>query len=55
MNELLAVKLAGSSERRGGKLFQERAAYNSLFDDMKKGTQFGKLVIEISRDASSKL
>ena len=30
-------------------------AINSLFDDMKKGTQFGKLVIEISKDASSKL
>jgi D-arabinose 1-dehydrogenase-like Zn-dependent alcohol dehydrogenase len=25
---------------------------NSLFDDMKRGTQFGKLVIEIAKDGS---
>jgi D-arabinose 1-dehydrogenase-like Zn-dependent alcohol dehydrogenase len=25
-------------------------AINGLFEDMKKGTQFGKLVVEISRD-----
>ena len=25
---------------------------NSLFDDMKKGTQFGKLVIEIAKEGS---
>lgn len=26
---------------------------NSLFEDMKKGTQFGKLVVEISKDSNS--
>lgn len=26
---------------------------NSLFEDMKKGSQFGKLVVEISKDSSS--
>jgi len=32
------------------------AAIDSLFDDMKKGSQFGKLVVEISKEgASSKL
>lgn len=25
---------------------------NGLFDDMKRGTQFGKLVIEIARDSN---
>jgi D-arabinose 1-dehydrogenase-like Zn-dependent alcohol dehydrogenase len=25
---------------------------NSLFDDMKRGTQFGKLVVEIAREGS---
>jgi len=32
------------------------AAIDSLFDDMKNGSQFGKLVVEISKEgASSKL
>jgi len=32
------------------------AAIDTLFDDMKKGSQFGKLVVEISKEgASSKL
>ncbi len=28
-------------------------AINDLFQDMKKGTQFGKLVVEISQEGSS--
>ena len=30
-------------------------AINGLFDIMKKGTQFGKLCVEISKDGKSKL
>lgn len=31
------------------------AAINELFEDMKKGTQFGKLVIEFGKSTGSKL
>ena len=31
------------------------AAIDSLFEDMKKGSQFGKLVVEVSKGANSKL
>lgn len=30
-------------------------AINGLFDIMKKGTQFGKLCVEVSKDGKSKL
>jgi Zn-dependent alcohol dehydrogenases len=31
------------------------AAINELFEDMKKGTQFGKLVVEFGKSTGSKL